>query len=118
MTSNTASLKRPDQFLCVDRPDALDHAGGEVLLDALGRGRRRRAQEICAKLYAVRSVVDPPSARLHELAGADGRSVADDRDQVAMAACLYPQNAEAALLVVEGDALDQAGKVLAFRCSG
>ena len=91
---------------------------GEVLLDALGRGRRRRAEEIGAKLYAVRPVVDPPPARLHELAGADGRSVADDRDQIAMAARLDPQDAEAAVLVVEGDALDQAGEVLAFGCSG
>ena len=90
----------------------------EVLLDALGRGRRRRAEKMGAKLYTVRPVVDPPPARLHELAGADGRSVADDRDQIAMAACLDPQHAEAALLVVEGDALDQAGEVLAFGCSG
>ena len=109
--------ERPDQFLGVDRADALDHAGGEVLLDALGRGRRRRAQEVGAKLYAVGSVVNPPAARLHELAGADGCSVADDRDQVAMAARLDPQHAEAALLVVEGDALDQTGEVLAFGCS-
>jgi hypothetical protein len=55
--------ERPGQFLGVDRPDALDHAGGEVLLDALGRGRRRRAEEVATKLYAVRPVNDPPSAR-------------------------------------------------------
>ena len=67
---------------------------------------------------AVRPVVDPPPARLHELAGANGRSVADDRDQIAMAARLHPQHAKAALLVVEGDTLDQAREVLAFECSG
>ena len=62
----------------------------------------------------MRPVVDPPAARLHELTGANGRSVADDRDQIAMAARLDPQDAEAALLVVEGDALNQAGEVLAL----
>ena len=96
------------QLLGVDRADALDHAGGEVLLDALGRGRRRRAQEIGAELHAVRPVVDPPAARLDELAGADRRRMADDGDQIALAARLHPQHAEAAVLVVEGDALDEA----------
>ena len=104
--------ERPDQLLGVDRADALDHAGGEVLLDALGGGRRRRAQEIGAELHAVRPVVDPPPARLHELAGADRRGVADDGDQVALAARLHPQHAEAAVVVVEGDALDETGEVL------
>ena len=101
-----------DQLLGVDRADALDHAGGEVLLDALGGGRRCRAQEIGAELHAVRPVVDPPAARLDELAGADRRGMADDGDQVALAARLHPQDAEAAVLVVEGDALDEAGEVL------
>ena len=45
----------------------------KVLLDALGRGRRRRAEKMGAKLDTVRPVVDPPPARLHELAGANGR---------------------------------------------
>ena len=93
-------------------------AGGEVLLDALGRGRRRRAEEIGAKLYAVRPVVDPPPARLHEFAGANRRRVADDRDQIAMAARLDTQHAEPAVLVVKGDALDETGEVFAVRCSG
>ena len=48
------------------------------------------AQEIGAELHTVRPVVDPPAARLHELAGTDGRSVADDGDQVALAARLHP----------------------------
>ena len=61
-----------------------------------GAARRNRLE-----LHAVRPVVDPPAARLHELAGADGRSVADDGDQVALAAGLHPQH-EAAV-PVEGD---------------
>jgi len=34
--------------------------------------------------------------------------VADDRDQIAMAAGLGPQNAETVLAIVEGDTLDKA----------
>jgi hypothetical protein len=66
----------------------------------------------------VRAVVDPPPGCLHELASAIGRSVTDDGDQIALAARLHPQDAEAALLVVEADTLDQAGEVLAFGGSG
>ena len=36
--------------------------------------------------------------------------MADDRDQIAVAACLDPQNAEATVGIVEGDALDKAGE--------
>jgi hypothetical protein len=43
--------------------------------------------------------------------------MADDGDQVALAACLHPQHAEPAVLVVEGDALDETGEILAFECS-
>ena len=31
--------ERPDQLLRVDRPDASDHAGGKILLDAVDGGR-------------------------------------------------------------------------------
>jgi hypothetical protein len=57
---------------------------------------------------SVRSV-DPGSARLDELAGRDHRSVAEDGDQVALAAGFDPQHAEAVLVVVEGDALNEPG---------
>ena len=75
----------------------------------VGGAARRKSARNCTP--CARSLTPSP-ARLHELAGADGRSVADDRDQVAMAARLYPQHAKAALLVVEGDALDETGEVL------
>ena len=39
-------------------------------------------------------------------------------NQVAMAACLHPQDAEAAVLVMEGDALNKAGEVFAFGYGG
>src|SRR5512132_448279 len=61
----------------------------------------------------MRPVIDPPAARLDELAGTDGRGVSDDGDQVTLAARLHPQDAEAAVLVVESHPLDQAGELLA-----
>jgi hypothetical protein len=62
----------------------------------------------------VRPIIDPPAARLDEFAGTDRRGMADDGDQIALAACLQPQDAEPTVLVVKGDALDEAGEVLAF----
>ena len=60
-----------DQLLGVDRADALDHARGEMLLDALQRGRRGGAEEGGLELHPVGAVVDPDAAGLDELAGAD-----------------------------------------------
>ena len=57
----------------------------------------------------VRSLIHSPEAVTHSPAR-DGRGVADDSDQVAMAACLDPQNAEATFGIVERDALDKAGE--------
>ena len=99
-----------DQLLRVDRPDAADHAGAEIFLDPLDRRRRRRLEERGSELDAVGAVVDPGPARLDELAGRDHRGVAEDGDQVALAAGLDPQHAEPVLVVVEGDALDQTGQ--------
>jgi hypothetical protein len=42
--------------------------------------------------------------------------MADDGDQIPLAACLHPQDTEPTVLVVEGDALDETGEVLAFEC--
>src|SRR5512132_1876446 len=67
----------------VNWADALDHSRGEVLLDALGRRRWRRTQEVGAELHAVCPIVDPPATRLDELAGADRRRMTDDGDQIA-----------------------------------
>ena len=101
-----------DQLLRVDRPDAADHAGPEIFLDPLDRRRRRRLEERRLELDAVRAVVDPSPARLDELAGRDHRGVAEDSDQVALTPGLDLQNAEPVLVVMEGDALDQAGQDL------
>ena len=105
-----------DQLLRIDRADAADHAGAEVLLDALQRGRRGRLQEGGLELQAMGAVVDPGPRCADELAGRDQRRVADHGDGVALAARLDPQDAEAGLGAVEGDPLDQPGQGLGWGC--
>ena len=51
------------QLAGVDRADALDHAGAEIALDALQRGRRGGLEEGGLELQAVGAVVDPDAAR-------------------------------------------------------
>src|SRR5712691_9843965 len=53
-------------------------------------------------------VVDPFARCRNPLACRDSGSVADDRDQIAMATGLCPQNAEAVLAIMESDTLDKA----------
>src|SRR5258706_1797756 len=53
-------------------------------------------------------VVDPFARSRNPLACRDSGGVADDRDQIAMATGLCPQNAEAVLAIMEGDTLDKA----------
>jgi hypothetical protein len=97
------------QLLCVNRPDAADHARAEILFDPLGRGWRRGLEERGSELDARRAVVDPAVARLDELAGRDHRSMAGNRDQVALATGFDAQDAEPIFFVVEGNALDEPG---------
>ena len=68
------------------------------------------------ELLAVGAVVDPFARRGDPLAGGDRRGVADHGDEIAMAARLDPQNAEAVLGIVERHPLDQAGEHLLGRC--
>src|SRR5712671_185977 len=60
------------------------------------------------ELLAMGVVVDPFARCRNPLACRDSGGVADDRDQIAMATGLCPQNAEAVLAIVEGDTLDKA----------
>ena len=78
-----------NQLPRVDRPDTADHAGAEIFLDPLDRGRRRGFEERRPELDAARAIVDPGPARLHELTGRGHRSMAKDGDQVALAAGFY-----------------------------
>ena len=55
-------------------------------------------------------VVDPFARSRNPLACRDSGGVADDRDQIAMAASLCPQHAKAILAIMEGDPLDKASQ--------
>jgi len=55
--------------LRVDRPDAADHPGAEIFLDALNRRWRGSLEERSLELDTMGAVVDPGSACLDELAG-------------------------------------------------
>ena len=102
-----------DQLLGKVRADALDHAGAEILLDAFERGGRNDPQVIGLELQAMGLVVDPPAEGFDEFAGGDGGSSAHDGEEIALALDLHPQHTEAALLAMEGDALDGAREALA-----
>jgi len=104
--------KGAHELFRIDRPNAADHAGAEIFLDALDRGRCCRFEERGSELDAVRAVVNPGPARLNKLAGRDHRGVANDGDQITLAASFNSQHAEAVLGVVEGHAVDQAGQNL------
>jgi hypothetical protein len=61
------------------------------------------------------TVVDPFARCRDPFAGGDHRGVAGNGDQVAVAARLDAENAEAVLGVVESDTLDDAGQNLPGR---
>src|SRR5664279_6114614 len=54
------------------------------------------------------AVIDPFARCGDPLAGRDHRGMPNHRDEFAVATCLDPQNAETVLLIVVGDALDEA----------
>ena len=106
--------ERLHQLAGIDRADALDHAGAEIALDALQRGRRGGLEEGGLELQPVRAVVDPDARGLDELAGADRGGGADHGHQVTLATRLDPQHAKAVVGIVVGHPLDQAAESLAL----
>src|SRR6516162_3199316 len=68
-----------DELLGVDRPYATDHAGREVSLNPVGRGRGRGAQEARFELLAVGAVIDPLARGHDPFAGGNGSGVAHHR---------------------------------------
>jgi hypothetical protein len=98
-----------------DRANALDHAAGQVLLDALDGGRRHGAKDLGLELLPVFLVDGPAPLRLQPLAGADFRQRADHGHQFAVSARLEAQHAETGFVVVERDAFDEAGDLLWLR---
>ena len=102
--------KRLDHLLGIDGPDAADHSRAQILLDAVDRSRGGGAHEARLELLAMGVIVDPVARGGNPFTGGDDRGMADDSDQVAMAARLDPQNAEATFSIVECDPLDKAGE--------
>src|SRR2546425_10349337 len=85
-----------------------DHAGRQVFFDAVGRSRRRCAQEPRLELLAVGAVVDPFAGGRDPLAGGNGGGMANHGHDVTMPARPGAQNAKAVLGVVVGYSLDEA----------
>ena len=108
MISNVASPKAPTILLASVGTDAAHHAGAEVFLDALGRGRRGRLQRIGLELQAMRAIGEPDADGMDEFAGRDESGMADDGDKIAPPARLHLQDGETIFLVVKRHPLDGA----------
>ena len=107
--------ERPDHLPGIDRPDAADHAGAEVFLDTLDRRGLRGAHKARLELLTMGAVIDPFPRCGDPLPGRDHGSVADDRHEIAMAACLDAQNAKPVIGIVERHSLDEASQNLPVR---
>src|SRR5271166_968214 len=94
--------ERLNEPLGIDGTDAADHAGGEVFLHALDRGRLRGLQKLRPELQPMRPVVLPDAARRHPFPGRYGSRMAKDGHQVSLSAHLHAQDAKSILLVVKG----------------
>ena len=92
------------------RPDAANAPGGQILFDALGRGRVRGLEFVGLELLAVFSVNDPLAGGFQMLASRNRSRAAHDRHQVLTALDLHLEDGEAVLWVVVGDSLDEAGE--------
>ena len=100
--------KGANELLGVDRSHAPDHAGREIFFDAVGRSRRRCAQEPRLELLAVGAVVDPFARGRDPLAGRNDCNVANHGHDVTMPSRPGAQNAKTILGVVVGYSLDEA----------
>ena len=76
------------ELLGVDRANTADHAGREVLLDAVGRIGERGTEKSRLELLAVGAVVDPFARGGDPLTGRNGCGMADNGHNVTMPARL------------------------------
>ena len=90
------------KLLGIDRADTPDHAGREVLLDAVNRSRRRGASEARFELLAVGAIVDPFAGGGDPLTGRNRCGMGNHGHDVTMFARLGTQNTKAILYVVVG----------------
>src|SRR5262249_5248589 len=105
--------KGANELLGVDRSHATDHAGRQVFFDAVGRSRRRCAQEPRLELLAVGAVVDPFAGGRDPLAGGNGGGMANHGHDVTMPTRLSTHDPKPFLGVVVGFSLDEACQHLA-----
>src|SRR5262245_52669393 len=94
------------EFLCINRPDAPDHAGRQVFLDALCGAWRRRAQKARFELLTVCAVIDPFARGRDPLASGNDCRVADHGHDITTATRFCTQHAETILGIVVRDPLD------------
>src|SRR5207247_667607 len=76
------------------------------------RVRRSEAKAGRLELQAVIAVLDPVALAFEELAGMDGRQIADDRDDAAAAGGLDTQHSVPVVRVMKRDPLDDPGQRL------
>src|SRR5262249_19833700 len=100
------------QLLGVDRSNAPDHARGKVLLDAIDGGRGRGLEEPGLELLTMSAIIRPVTRGRDPLARRNYRRMSNDRDEIAVASGLHPDDAEAVLGVLIGDAFNQSSKDL------
>src|SRR5262249_45635702 len=105
--------KGANELLGVDRSNASDHAGRKVFFDAVGRSRRRCAQEPRPELLPVGAVVDPFAGGRDPLASGNGGGMPNHGHDVTMPARLSAHDAKTVLSVVVGYSLDEACQHLA-----
>ena len=107
-----------DHLPGVARANTADHAGGEILLDALDGTGRRGAHEPRLELLAMGAVVDPITRGRDPFSGGDRGGVADNGGEIAVPSRLHTQHAETGLGAVECHPLDDAGEHLAVGLRG
>src|ERR1700733_10253384 len=83
-----------------------------IFLDPFDGGGGRRLEKACTELEAVLAIIVPIPARLDELAGGDHGGMADNGDQIPLAARLHTQHCKAVFLVAERDALNEPSEDL------
>ncbi len=122
ITARTSAPNRPTSFFARIGPMPFHQAAAEVPLDPLGCGRRHGLHACRLELQPVFLVPDPPALRAQPFPCGHGRQRPDDRCLIPLPSCFHAQDAEAAFVVVESDALDHTGDFLgrgsAFRDCG
>ena len=75
----------------------------------------RGLEEAGLELLTMGAVIHPIARRRHPLASGDCGSMANHGNQLAVTACLHPEDTEAVLRVLERHTIDQPGKYLPIR---